>query len=154
LLRDTQAFGAAAPSERAAGAAKLLALLLCMLPLAACASGGIDMSKLDVDHTLQTSTTGASAVPDQTRVSDSMIIRNAVSAADIEALRQGAPLAWANTDTGSRGTISGVSETKAAGVLCRTFTASRESYDGVGLYKGEACRGDQGSWHIQTFEPM
>lgn len=112
------------------------------------------MSKLDVDDTLQTSTTGASAVPDQTRVADSVTIRNAISAADIEALQQGAPLAWANADTGSRGTISGVSETKAAGVLCRTFTASRESYDGVGLYKGEACRGDQGNWHIQAFEPM
>lgn len=152
MLRDAQAFGERAPNDSSTGGIKLLAILACMLPLAACASGGVDMSKVDIDETLQTSSTGAPA-PDETRISDAATIRNAVSAADIEALR-GAPLAWANSDTGSRGAISGVAETKAAGVLCRTFTTSRESYDGVGLYKGEACQGDQGIWRMQEFEQM
>jgi hypothetical protein len=125
-------------------------VLALLLPLAACASGGVDMSK--VDDSVQTSSVGADA-PDSTRLSDTTTIRNAVSAADIQALG-GEPLAWANSDTGSRGTISGVAETKAAGVLCRTFTASRESYDGVGLYRGEACLGNQGDWHMQAFERM
>lgn len=132
---------------------RALVLLCCALPLAACASSGnMDVSKIDVDETLQTSSVGA-ATSDEARLSDSATIRNAVSAADIEALGSG-PLAWANSDTGSRGTISGVSESKAAGVLCRTFTASRESYDGVGLYKGEACLGNQGAWHMQEFKPL
>jgi len=113
----------------------------------------MDVSKVDVDETLQTSSVGTAAVTDETRLSDSATIRNAISAADIDALN-GAPLAWANSDTGSRGTISSVSESKAAGVLCRSFTASRESYDGVGLYKGEACLGNQGAWHMQEFKPL
>lgn len=150
MLRNVQAPGAPAPSESLTGGIGLLVLLVCALPLAACASGAADLSK--VDGTVQTSST-SSAVPDPARVSDSSTIRNAVSAADIEAMK-GAPLAWANPDTGSRGTISALSETKAAGVLCRTFTASRESYDGVGLYKGETCLDDQGRWRIQEFKPL
>ncbi len=128
-------------------------VLLCLLPLAACASGGVDMSKVAVDDTLKTSATGSSTVPDQTSVADSVTIRNAVSAADIEVLN-GAPLAWANPDTGSRGTVTGLAETRGVGVLCRTFTTTRESYHGIGLYKGETCLGDQGAWHIRDFGPM
>jgi surface antigen len=152
LLRNAQAFGVGAPSDSSIGGVRLLAVFACLLPLAACASGGVDMSKIDVDETLQTSSTGGTT-PDETQVSDTSTIRNAVSVADVEALKS-APLAWANSDTGSRGTISGVTETKAAGVLCRTFTASREAYDGVGLYRGEACRGNQGDWRMQEFEQM
>lgn len=105
-----------------------------------------------VDGSLKTASTGAPA-PDPARVSDSATIRNAVSAVDMEAMK-GEPLAWANPDTGSRGTISSMAETKAAGVLCRTFTASRESYDGVGLYQGQTCLDDKGGWHMQEFKPL
>ncbi len=130
-----------------------LAVIGLSLPLAACA-GGVDMSKVDIDRTTQTSSLGgASIAPDETRLSDTTTIRNAISAADVEALK-GEPLAWANSDTGSRGTISSVSETNAAGALCRTFTVSRESYDGVGLYKGEACIADQGAWRMREFAPL
>lgn len=153
MLRNAQAFGVRAPNDFWTGGIRRLAFVLCILPLASCASGGMDKSNLDVDTTLQTSSTGAAAVTDETRLSDAATIRNAISAADIDALK-GEPLAWANSETGSRGTISGVAETKAAGMLCRTFTASRQSYDGVGLYKGEACQGGQGGWHMQAFEPM
>lgn len=151
MLRNAQALGAATPRETSSGGVRLVAAFFCALPLAGCASG-LTVGKSSVDHAMHTSTV-TSAVPDQTSVSDSLTIRNAVSAADIEALKE-VPLAWANTETGSRGTISGVSESRAAGVLCRSFTASRESYDGVGLYKGEACLGDRGSWRMREFKPL
>ncbi|MCC6204221.1 MAG: hypothetical protein IT533_04470 [Hyphomicrobiales bacterium] len=152
MLRNTQASGAIAPGAPWTSAMKRLAVLCCLMPLGACASG-LDMSKVRVDDTLKTNATGSQSVPDQTRVADSVTIRNAVSAADIEAL-SGAPLAWANPGTGSRGTITGVSETKAAGMLCRNFTATREAYDGVALYRGETCLGDQGAWHMRKFGPL
>ena len=152
MLRNTQACGAIAPVASWTGAIKRAAAFCCLIPLCACASG-LDMSKVAVDDTLKTSATGARTVPDQTSVADSVTMRNAVSAADMEALG-GAPLAWANPGTGSRGTITGVSETKAAGMLCRAFTATRESYDGVALYRGETCLGDQGAWHMRNFGPL
>lgn len=150
MLRDVQAPGGRAPNESSTCLARLFLAAAVALPLAACASGGVDMAK--VDASVQTSSTGAPA-PDPTRVSDSATIRNAVSAADIEAMN-GAPLAWANPDTGSRGQISALAEKKGTGVLCRTFTASRESYDGVGLYKGETCLDSRGSWRMQEFKPL
>ncbi|MEZ5782222.1 MAG: RT0821/Lpp0805 family surface protein [Rhizobiaceae bacterium] len=131
---------------------RLAVLCICCASLAACASG-IDMSKIDVDTITTSSATGAETVPDQTRVSDSVTIRNAVSAIDVEEHGSG-PLAWANAETGSRGTISDLSETREDGVICRRFTASRESFDGVGLYKGETCLGAQGDWLMRAFDRM
>lgn len=151
MLRNAQASGVSSPRESLPGGVILAAALLCVLPLAGCASG-VDVSKASVDSSMYTSTVAASA-PDETSVSDSLTIKNAVSAADVEALKD-EPLAWANTETGSRGTISSVSESRAAGVLCRTFTASRESYSGVGLYKGEACLSDRGAWRMRAFQPL
>jgi hypothetical protein len=129
-------------------------LLVAVLPLAACASGGVDLSKADVD---QSSLTGAlpssGATPDATRVSDEATIRNAVSSADPEQAKA-QPLAWANADTGSRGAISSMLEKKENGVICRAFTASRESFDGVALYSGDACQGDRGNWFMRSFKPL
>ena len=64
------------------------------------------------------------------------------------------PLAWANADTGSRGAISSMIEKQEDGPLCRKFTASRESFDGVALYAGDACKGDRGIWYMRTFKPL
>ena len=127
-------------------------LLLAALPLAACASGGLD--KADVDQSSLTGALPASGVmPDATRTSDEATIRNAVSSADPEQAKA-QPLAWANADTGSRGAISSMLEKKENGVICREFTASRESFDGVALYSGDACQGDRGNWFMRSFKPL
>jgi hypothetical protein len=125
------------------------------LSLSACISGGFDAAEEDsVDQAAQTGSLAASGQPvDPTRVSDETIIRNAVSAADPEAA-QVQPLAWANAETGSRGAISNMIEKKEAGTLCREFTASRESFDGVALYSGDACKGDRGVWYMRNFKPL
>ena len=88
-------------------AGRLRSLLVAVLPLSACGSGGFDLSKAEVDNTrddrCRPLTSGERA--DAVRVSDETTIRNAVSSADPEQAK-GQPLAWANADTGSRGAIS------------------------------------------------
>jgi surface antigen len=127
-------------------------LAVCALPLASCASG-FDLSKADVDDMTQTGTVAAGQASDPVRASDETIIRNAVSAADPEAT-QVQPLAWANADTGSRGAITNLVEKQQDGTLCRQFTASRESFDGVALFTGDACKASGGAWYLRSFKPL
>jgi hypothetical protein len=128
-------------------------VLAVALPLCACASDdGLDISETDIDQVTQTGSLPA-AQPDPVRNADEAVIRNAVSAADPEQARI-QPLAWANADTGSRGAISGLMEKQEDGLLCRKFTATRESFDGVALYSGDACKGDQGAWYMRSFKPL
>lgn len=116
-------------------------------------SSGFDVSKAEVDDLTQTGATpAADQQADPTRLSDETTIRNAVSSADPEAQMQ--PLAWANADTGSRGAISNMIEKQDGGTLCREFTASRESFDGVALYSGNACKTDRGAWYMRSFKPL
>ena len=55
-------------------------------------------------------------------------------------------------------TISGstttLAEHKDKGALCRRFTTSRESYDGVALYRGEVCMAGPGAWRMESFEAL
>jgi hypothetical protein len=125
-----------------------------LMSLSACATGALDVSESDVDQAAQTGSLPASGQPaDPTRASDETIIRNAVSAADPEQAKI-EPLAWANAETGSRGAISDMMEKEEGGLLCRQFTASRESFDGVALYAGDACKGDRGVWYLRDFKPL
>jgi hypothetical protein len=66
----------------------------------------------------------------------------------------GAPVPWANAGTGSRGTITGLTEYKDEGPLCRRFTTSRESFDGVALYRGEVCMVAPGAWRMESFAAL
>lgn len=133
-------------------AATCAALLTAAVALSGC-GGGFVMEKLDADPTIVTSSvpqeTGAA---DPIRRSDEATIRNAVSSADLEGAAA-TPLAWANADTGSRGTITQMTESKAEGRLCRSFTTSRESFNGVALYSGEACL-ISGGWRMAPLDPL
>jgi 17 kDa outer membrane surface antigen len=131
------------------------ALLLFAASLSACATHGIESATADiVDQGTQTGSLPAGPeTPDPTRVSDETTIRNAVSSADPEQAKV-EPLAWANAETGSRGSISEMLEKEEGGVLCRQFKASRESFDGVALYEGDACKGDRGVWYLRDFKPL
>ena len=130
-------------------------LLLLVLSLSACATHGIEGATTDiVDQGTQTGSLPAGTEsPDPTRVSDETTIRNAVSSAD-PAQAKIEPLAWANAETGSRGSISQMMEKEEGGLLCRQFKASRESFDGVALYEGDACKGDRGVWYMRDFKPL
>ncbi|RWP51929.1 RT0821/Lpp0805 family surface protein [Mesorhizobium sp.] len=141
-------------ASASAQAAVKVAIVLAVLPLAACGGGGFSLEQAEVDRTILTSSTPASASPiDQDRASDQTTIRNAVSSADIQELG-GQAVPWANSDTGSRGSITELAESRDNGQLCRRFTASRESFDGVALFKGEVCLAGAGAWRMQDFKAL
>nr|WP_295469007.1 RT0821/Lpp0805 family surface protein [Mesorhizobium sp.] len=110
------------------------------------------LSKVETDPTILTSSVDASyeALKTSQTISDQVTIRNAVSSANLEELG-GKPLAWANAETRSRGAISEVVEVRKKDVLCRRFRTSRESFDGVSVYSGEACLGRDGAWYMRAF---
>lgn len=126
-----------------------------LLSLGGCGMGGFSLDKAEIDRSIITSnvpSTVSGTATDAGLAADQMTIRNAASAADLEELA-GQPLAWANADTGSRGAISAIAETKARGELCRAFSTSRESFDGVTLYKMRICMVGAGAWRIDEFRP-
>ncbi|MGX9117608.1 RT0821/Lpp0805 family surface protein [Mesorhizobium sp. BHbsci] len=141
-------------ASASAQAAVKVAIVLVALPLAACGAGGFSLEQAEIDRTILTSSTPAAASPiDQDRASDQATIRNAVSSADIQELG-GQAVPWANSDTGSRGSITELAESRDNGQLCRRFTASRESFDGVALFKGEVCLAGAGAWRMQDFKAL
>ncbi|TIX02377.1 MAG: hypothetical protein E5V57_22320 [Mesorhizobium sp.] len=141
-------------ASASAQAAVKVAIVLVALPLAACGAGGFSLEQAEVDRTILTSSTPAAASAiDQDRASDQATIRNAVSSADIQELG-GQAVPWANSDTGSRGSITELAESRDNGQLCRRFTASRESFDGVALFKGEVCLAGAGAWRMQGFKAL
>jgi len=141
--------GSGAVALRLAGAALVAAAL------GGCASGGFSLSKADIDPSILTGST-ADATPstiDADTRQDELTIRNAVSAADIDGLA-GSPVPWANSETGSRGAISSLVEERDGGQTCRRFTTSRERFDGVSQYRGEACMVAPGVWAIQSLTAL
>jgi surface antigen len=124
------------------------------LVLSACAGrGGIET--LAADPTLVTgSAQQVAGATDETTMSDEKTIRDAVSSANIESLGAN-PLAWANAYTGSRGTVTALSEHKLDdGRVCRKFSTTRESFDGVGVYNGETCTASANNWFMRAFSRL
>ncbi|MER8950545.1 RT0821/Lpp0805 family surface protein [Mesorhizobium sp. M0959] len=153
MSRIAQAFDSGQWSVIASASAKAMIVTI-ILPLAACGGGGFSLEQAEVDRSVLTSSTPASVTPlDQDRASDQATIRNAVSSADVEQLA-GQAVPWANADTGSRGSITELAEFRANGETCRRFAASRESFDGVALFKGEICLAGGSIWRIQDFKAL
>ncbi|RWD73417.1 RT0821/Lpp0805 family surface protein [Mesorhizobium sp.] len=154
MSRIAQAFDSGQWSVIASASAKA-ALLTLALPLAACGAGGFSLQKAEVDRSIITasapSSPAAPTVSDQD--SDQTTIGNAVSSADIKELG-GQTVPWANAGTGSRGAITELVELKDGGLTCRRFSATRESFDGVALYKGELCLAEAGGWRMQEFKAL
>ncbi|WP_378943928.1 RT0821/Lpp0805 family surface protein [Mesorhizobium sp. ANAO-SY3R2] len=131
-------------------------LLLSLTMVTACGAGGFSLEKAEVDRSVLTSKVpddAGSAGIDANRLSDQATIRNAVSSADLQELK-GQAIPWANAETGARGSITALAESMERGVLCRKFSASRESFDGVTLFKGEICAAGAGTWQMLAFEPV
>ncbi|WP_198174298.1 RT0821/Lpp0805 family surface protein [Mesorhizobium xinjiangense] len=100
-------------------------------------------------------TTGSIAAPaadDEGEISDSAVVREALSSVP-DGRPFGEAIAWTNSATGSVGDIRVVTEHRNGGVLCRSFTTSRETFSGVSLYYGESCRTPSGAWWMKRFEP-
>lgn len=152
MSREAQALGRVASPSVGLRVLKLLPVAVACLVAASCAARGIDIDQAAVD-TMTTASIPAppAAAADTYKVSDEATIRNAVSSADVEAV-QGTGISWQNSESGARGAITALAEYKRKGRLCRSFDASRESYDGVAVYKGEACQTGDGAWSIMRFD--
>jgi 17 kDa outer membrane surface antigen len=124
-------------------------LFFAVLPLGACSSGG-GLSKLTIDDSIETSALQERVEQNPVQNSDANIVRNAVSAVDLNA-SAGAPLSWANQDTGSSGTISEIRESNDNGLLCRNFKTSRASFEGVAMYSGSTCLDTEKQWFVRNF---
>lgn len=153
MSRVAQAFDSRPVGIFGSACVKAVALAA-ILPLAGCGAGGFSLEKADVDRSIITSNVpAASAAGDSSADADQATIRNAVSSADIEGLA-GQSVPWANSDTGSRGSITGLAEYRDSGRLCRRFSTSRESFDGVAMFSGEACLVGVGAWRMEDFKAL
>lgn len=121
------------------------------LALAGCGVGSASLQEAGTDPSMVASISPQTAATgDVEKVSDEATIRNAVSSADI-AQTESQGISWANADTGSRGAINALVESKDEGRLCREFTATRESFEGVALYQGKTCLAGPGQWQMMAF---
>lgn len=127
------------------------AVCLTMLVLPGCMGAGLGVfGTSSVDRSVATGTVPVAKTSDG--LSDAVAVRNAVSTADIS---QGGTsvIPWANTASGSAGVISSIEEDHASGVLCRRFTTTRHSFEGIAKFDGRTCRLDNGEWYLTSFGP-
>jgi len=123
--------------------------MLCAALLAGCASG-MDLDRMGTDRSIVTGSTSSTAQQNGA-ASDEAAIGAAVSG-----WMPGAPppeaMPWVNVATGSSGAIQRIADTIDADGACRTFTATREAFDGVGLYRGRACSSNGGAWLLKSLD--
>jgi surface antigen len=129
-------------------------ILLLTLATAGCTARGISLDTIAQDRSIITGSTGTQARPDEQVVADEATVRNAVTSADLESLPVGGMLAWNNSRTGSRGRVTEIEEYREAGRPCRRFRTTRESFDGISLYSGEACLLSGSEWTLLYFRPL
>ncbi|GGD08116.1 RT0821/Lpp0805 family surface protein [Aureimonas glaciei] len=125
-------------------------LLVLIMSLSGCVISGGGMEEM-VDRSIVTNSIAPAAptiAPEQ--ASDGNTVRNAVSSANLAAASE-KPMAWANADTGASGVITAIHEVKAGDMICRQFRTSRQRYDGVAVYDGEACTKGRGEWTLTHF---
>lgn len=135
------------PAKRTAQAFVLITLGLCTT---SCTSS-LDFlgSASKVDRSISTGTVARKG--SDTTLSDEATVRNAVTSADLAQLGD-APLPWANAATGSAGVVSTIKEARDAGRVCRDFTTTRHSYEGIAMFSGQACLTGQGDWLLTAFD--
>ncbi|MGE7371123.1 RT0821/Lpp0805 family surface protein [Neorhizobium sp. NPDC001467] len=135
-------------SKTRAFAAKGLAILGLAVMLSGCTSS-LDLfggSKVD---RMSTGTIPAKRNP--TALSDEVTVQNAVSSADLSKVSM-SPLPWANTTTGSAGVVSSIREARTQGHICRDFTTTRHSFEGIAQFTGQTCLTNNGSWMLTAFD--
>ncbi|TWF57221.1 RT0821/Lpp0805 family surface protein [Neorhizobium alkalisoli] len=126
-----------------------VAAVACLL-LSGCTSSMDLFSSADkVDRSISTGT--VPKVKSGDAQSDETTVRNAVTSADLAKVG-GNPLPWANSATGSAGVVSTIREDRGQGHVCRAFTTTRHSYEGVAMFSGQACMTDKGDWLLTAFD--
>ncbi len=129
------------------GKSRLLIVLAATLPISGCFGGGMDLFGSDVDRSISTNTVAQKNTAEGR--SDELTVQNAVSSADLS--RTGSPLPWANATTGSAGVVTAIEEQKSNGVVCRNFSTTRHSYEGIAYFSGKTCTAGSGQWQLMSF---
>lgn len=128
--------------------------MACVLALSACGARGVSIGMVEADPTIITGSVAASPPPvDEAVQSDAMTLRNVVTSVDVDEIEV-EPLAWVNVETGSRGLVRSIEQHEEGGLVCRSFEATRESYDGVAVYTGESCLAPGGMWAMTAFDRL
>lgn len=123
---------------------------LAMVALSGCVISGGGMEEMVDRKTVTNSVPPAAPAESPDQLSDQRTVRNAVSAADIHDPVTH-PISWANADTGASGVVTAIQEVRAGDMICRQFRTSRQRFDGVALYNGEACTKGEGEWTLTHF---
>ncbi len=137
--------------RRARLGALCAAVSIVTLSLSGCMSAGLDLAdSANVDRSLSTGSVPNTLNTDS--LSDEVAVRNAVSSADV-ARTGGNPIPWANSNSGSAGVISSIVEDRSNGKICRRFTTTRHSYQGIAKFDGNTCLLGNGEWYLTSFGP-
>jgi surface antigen len=151
LPSDSKKF--VAKKQQGLGAVKGIASAVVLCMLSGCAMKDFSIENAVPDKAAVTGSIVPAQQIDIKSSSDQNTIRNIVSALNFTQWGS-KPLPWSNPETGSQGTITAIAEKKDGSGLCREFQTSRESFDGVMLYKGETCMQNGGQWALKSFAPM
>lgn len=82
-------------------------------------------------------------------LADSAVAGDAVAALSPQDF--GDPLPWANPDTGAAGVITALNEAAGERGPCRSFTTTRNGFDGVAQFDGRICQTPDG-WRLVRFD--
>lgn len=105
------------------------------------------------DKSLTTSSIDQTYKAPSDRDSDEATVRNAVSSADLS--KPGpVQIPWANTSTGSAGVINQITQEDNGSYVCRNFTTSRHSYNGISNFSGKACLVGSSEWQMVSFKEI
>ena len=129
---------------------RFILVLAATLPLTGCFGSSMDLFGTDtVDSSISTSTVARSG--SLQGGSDELTVQNAVSSADLSK-NGGNPLPWANASTGSAGVVTAIEEQKNGNMICRNFSTTRHSYEGIAYFSGKTCTAGSGSWQLMSFD--
>ncbi|KQR78233.1 hypothetical protein ASG25_03960 [Rhizobium sp. Leaf384] len=132
--------------RRMAGAA---ALGLCVAGLSGCMGNGIGLGDAAGVDSVRTGSIPAPASP---AMADAAAVQTAVLTADVAEVAHN-PIPWANAQSGSAGVISSIQERTDGATVCRRFTTTRHSYQGIAKFDGNTCRTGDGDWTLTSFAP-
>lgn len=128
-----------------------MAICLPLLAAAACSVSLGDLGALRPDRTAVTHSVpvaGGGSANDEGALRNSLLDALAELVSDPQA---GVPLAWTGPNAEARGVVTWIGAEEDA---CRRFLSTRESFDGVALYKGMLCRAPAAGWQLRSFEPV
>lgn len=124
---------------------------LCAALTASGCGGGFSLDSFRADRSLTTGSIGNGSARLDSRASDEAAITATITAW-MPGVLPPDTVPWVNSNTGSTGAIARITDRIERGSQCRDFTVSRESFDGVGFYRGRACSTNGGAWKVETLQ--